>query len=293
MNNKEKKERLLELLADQTIFGLSEEELTELEQLKSQFPDSENFISLELAATVIGLKNLDNNISMPEKLRAKVLADADEFFGFSEKPQTDVNFQPKSKTTVGKLATENIGSGIGVTSSRRFWQWSGWAFAAAACIALAFNLWLTRVQPPREIVESPETVQTPTPELSAAQKREQFIATAQDVVQTNWESPKGTKDISGDVVWSNSQQKGYVRFRGLPANNPDRETYQLWIVDQLRNEKYPISGGVFNVNESGEIIVPINAELKIKKPKMFVVSVEKPGGVVVSDPKRFLAFAKV
>jgi hypothetical protein len=32
------KERLIELLADRTIFGLTEEELIELEQLEKQFP---------------------------------------------------------------------------------------------------------------------------------------------------------------------------------------------------------------------------------------------------------------
>ncbi|MBA3694350.1 MAG: hypothetical protein H0W77_13085, partial [Acidobacteria bacterium] len=74
------KERLLELLADQTIFGLSEEEIMELEQLKRQFPDWEDDVSLELTAAMIGLSDLDTNDMLPANLRAKIFANADVFF---------------------------------------------------------------------------------------------------------------------------------------------------------------------------------------------------------------------
>ena len=63
--NIEKKERLFELLADQTIFGLNEAELMELKQLKIQFPDWENDLSFELAATAISVANL--NISKQQR----------------------------------------------------------------------------------------------------------------------------------------------------------------------------------------------------------------------------------
>ncbi|RMG03154.1 MAG: anti-sigma factor, partial [Acidobacteria bacterium] len=75
------------------------------------------------------------------------------------------------------------------------------------------------------------------------------------------------------------------------ANDPSKETYQLWIVDE--SQKYPIDGGLFNVNTQGEIILPIDTRLKVEKPKMFAVTAEKPGGVVVSDLKRVMAVAKI
>lgn len=82
-----------------------------------------------------------------------------------------------------------------------------------------------------------------------------------------------------------------MRFYNLPANDPSKETYQLWIVDE--SQKYPIDGGLFNVSTQGEIILPIDARLKVEKPKMFAVTAEKPGGVVVSDLKKVMAVAKI
>ncbi|MGI8640134.1 MAG: anti-sigma factor domain-containing protein [Pyrinomonadaceae bacterium] len=342
----EKKERMLELLADQAVFGLNKEELMELGQLKSLFPDWENYISFELAATAIGLSDV-NIVPLPEKLRTKILANAEEFFSPTEKSQEVINFEQKDKEGFGLLAAETVGNSVEVTPKRPFWQWMGWGVAAAACIALAISLWLTRTQPQPEIAETPETIQTPevvktaeiaeipesvktpesvkspetvktpestripktvitpeiiripapvktpAPELSVAQKREQLIASASDLIQTNWTSAKGDKRVLGDVVWSNAQQKGYVRLRDLPVLDASKETYQLWIVDDERNEKTPVSGGIFNVSGAGEIIIPINAQLRINKPKQFAISKEKAGGVVVTKPDRIVAVAKI
>jgi hypothetical protein len=43
---------------------------------------------------------------------------------------------------------------------------------------------------------------------------------------------------------------------------------------------------VFDVSSSGEVIVPITAKLYIHRPTLFAVTVEKPGGVVVSKRER-------
>ena len=289
--NEEKKERLFELLADQSMVGLDEKELMELKQLKIQFPDWENDLSFELAAAAIGFTNLDTNKIVPASLRARILADADKFFNPTEEPREVRSFAPRKD--VSSPATETVGSIVEVEPNRPIWQWLGWAVAAAACVALAFNLWLTRVQPTTEIVKQPENIQTPTPKLSEAQERDQFIASATDVVKKDWKSPIDEQKILGDIVWSNSQQKGYVRFRGLPTNNPTKECYQLWIVDETQDKKTPISGGVFDIAENGEIVIPIDAQLEIKKPVMFAVTKEKPGGVVVSKETEFIAIAKV
>lgn len=283
----EKKERMLELLSDQIIFDLDKEELMELEQLKSQFPEWKNHASFELTAAMIGLADV-KMVEMPEKLRVKILENADNYF----RPEI-VKPAPERENSLGFLTPEAVGTSFVETEKRPFWQWLGWGVAFAACALLAINLWTTRVQPPTEIAKDTKTVQTPTPELNAFQKRDQFIATAPDIIKTKLESPKDTQDISGEVVWSNSQQKGYITFRGMPVNDPAQEAYQLWVFDEMQNDKYPISGGVFNVNESGEVVVPIDTELKIQKPKMFAVTEEKPGGVVVSDREKLVAIGKV
>ena len=286
----EKREKLIELLTDSTLFGLDEREAAELNQLKRQFPEWENDFSIELAAAAINLNNLNANQELPANVRARVLAAADDFFGEAETAQNVVSFPVNSKENV---AAPEIRTFEESTAKQPFWQWFGWGVAALACIALAVNLWTTSSRPPTEIVNSPPVVQTPTPELTAVQKREQLLATATDVVRTDWKSPKDETQILGDIVWSGERQTGYMRFRGLPANNRERESYQLWIVDETQNPKTPVSGGVFDVDENGEAIVPINAQIRVRQPKVFAVTKEKPGGVVVSTQKEFVAVAKI
>lgn len=286
MTEKER-QRMLELLADQSAFGLNEEELSELKMYMNQFPERENDFSFDLTAAAIGLAHLDATEPLPENLRKKITIDAEQFFGATEK-------SVESKEKINEFIPQIAGGTVAAETKTRFWHWLGWAVAAAACVALAVNLWLTRFQKQTEVVKVPEEIQTPTPELTAAQKRERLIASAPDKIEANLTEAKPSGgEISGDVVWSSDRQEGYLRLRGLPVNNPGEETYQLWIVDETRNEKTPMSGGVFNVRQNGEIIVPIDPQLKVKKPKMFAITKEKSGGVVVSSPEKILAVAKI
>jgi hypothetical protein len=51
-----------------------------------------------------------------------------------------------------------------------------------------------------------------------------------------------------------------------------------------------VDGGVFDVPaNSGEVVIPIHAELPILKLAAFAVTVEKPGGVVVSGREHVVA----
>ena len=83
-----------------------------------------------------------------------------------------------------------------------------------------------------------------------------------------------------------------MTIRGLPKNDPFKEQYQLWIIDPSRDDE-PIDGGVFDISADVESVIPINAKLMVGNPKVFAVTVEKPGGVVVSDQKRLPLIAKV
>ena len=76
-------------------------------------------------------------------------------------------------------------------------------------------------------------------------------------------------------------------------NDKTKETYQLWIFDKTQDAKTPIDGGTFDVNSDGEVVIPINAKLKAQEPAMFAITMEKAGGVVVSDRKKIAALAKV
>lgn len=284
----DRKEKMLNLLADQALFGLSKAESSELEQLKKEFPELANDYSFEIAASAINLANLNVSEPMPAHLQAKILGDAEEFFAANQKKQNALNFEPNQQTAV-----ETVRNAAEAAPSVPWWSWFGWGLAAAACVALAINLWTTRVQPPTDIVKTP--TQTPTPQPNPRQEFERLLASGEGIVRTQWAEPdpKNAKQISGDIVWSNAEQKGFLRFQGLPANDPNKETYQLWIFDENQSDKYPIDGGVFDVSQTGEVVVPIDPKIAVKKPKMFAVTVEKPGGVVVSDRQRLVVIAKV
>ena len=280
------KQRLLELLADRAVSGLDENELMEVERLKRQLPDWDEDVSLELAAAAVGLAHLEIKDDLPAALRTKIFASADDYFKEFEEPSNVVKFTPRVGT-----AAESIRNVVETKTSP--WQWLGWAFAAAACVALAVILLTRPADKPPEIVKTPDTLPTSQTPVSIEQEREQFLAAAADKVTIPLANPKNEKEIVGEMVWSNAKQKGYARFSKLPVNDAAKETYQVWIVDETRDAKTPLSGGVFNVAKTGETVVAVNAQLEVKKPKMIAVTVEKPGGVVVSKLEKVVALAKI
>ena len=99
--------------------------------------------------------------------------------------------------------------------------------------------------------------------------------------------------MTGDVVWDNAQQVGFLTFTGLEPNDSRRHQYQLWIVDAARDERYPVDGGVFDVPATaGPVVIPVRATVPVREPLAFVVTVEKPGGAVVSGRERVVAVAR-
>ena len=131
--------------------------------------------------------------------------------------------------------------------------------------------------------------------LTLVQQRTQLIdANTPSTVQVSWAAGTTPFDaeVGGDVVWDNDSQTGFMRFVGLPVNDPAVEQYQLWIIDPKR-DKNPIDGGVFDITEEGEVIVPIDAKLKVLEPAAFAITVEQPGGVVVSSQERLPLLAAV
>ena len=96
-----------------------------------------------------------------------------------------------------------------------------------------------------------------------------------------------------DVVWDPVSQRGYLRFVGLAPNDPKVNQYQIWIFDGEGDPRYPVDGGVFDVPaDAREVLVPIHAAIRVHNAKAFAVTVERPGGVVVSARGRVVALAQ-
>jgi hypothetical protein len=277
MNFELEKERTLELLADRAIAGLDQADRKELETLERKFPEfsSDEF---ELAAAAFSLNSLEMEEQLPPGLRAKLDADAASFWSTASEPETE-------KAPIVNVVYEKPAFSLS--------QWLGWGVAAIACTALVFNIWVTRVAQPEDVAQEQPAQNEVQKEPTVREKFGQFMASAKDAVKTTWSSPTVDGSVSGEVVWSDSEQKGYMTFKGLDVNDTSKETNQLWIFDETQDDKTPIDGGVFDVDANGEVVVPIDAKLNVRNPKMFAVTVEKPGGVVVSKREKIVALAKV
>lgn len=289
MNDLEKQERLLDLLTQRETAGLSKEENRELEELLTQFPDWKDDDSFALTAAAINLSSIEAEEEMPANLQARILANAEQFFADKDKSKGKVlEFEPRKKKEAA-IETEITEGFLGKLLNT---NWLGWAVAAGAMAVLLINLWVVEPTPVKEFVYVPATP-TPTPEMP--KQREQMIASAKDIITTSWASadPKNPQSVEGDIVWSNSEQKGYMHFKNLPVNDKTKETYQLWIFDENQDTKTPVDGGVFDVDANGDVIIPIDAKIKVQKPVMFAITAEKPGGVVVSKREKIMAIAKV
>lgn len=154
--------------------------------------------------------------------------------------------------------------------------WLGWVAAAAAVLVLMLNL--------NEPVEP-----------GAAVARRRLLERDANTLQVAWVTTEdvASRDAAGDVVWSKGLQEGYMRFEGLEPNDPTKSQYQLWIFDTTRAdwEAKPVDGGVFDVGSSGEVVVPIDAKLVVDEAALFAITIEVPGGVVVSERERLVLTA--
>lgn len=160
---------------------------------------------------------------------------------------------------------------------------TGW-WVAAAAIAVAVLAWLPSIGPRGA---------TPAGAESSLTSLLRHSATKVVACACTDDPLCGADEVCGDVVWNPERQEGYLRLRGVAANDPRELQYQLWIVDASRDARYPVDGGVFDVPSGAEeILVPIKAAVPVREAALFAVSVEKPGGTVVSD-RRFVAVAPV
>ena len=263
-NSKDKLARFEELKINRAIFGISELELAELHRLSKQLriDDIEDF---QRVTAAIDIKFTEPLVEpMPNELRGKLQEQAANF----EFPTSNASKQSSPKDE---------------KSLRYKTVYIPW-LAAAASFILALLAWY-------EPMDSPAK--------SITEIRNGFLLSANDIISIDWaptEAPSegGTsRDEFGDVVWSPSLQEGYMRFRNLPVNDPTKEQYQLWIFDKNQSEATPIDGGVFDIDSTDEAIIPIDCKLVAKDVYLFAITVEKPGGVVVSSRKRLPLIAQL
>ena len=132
-----------------------------------------------------------------------------------------------------------------------------------------------------------------TEKLPLIQKFDSLIQDESDTQRLEFASASDPyAGLSGEVIWNDEKQEGYMSLENLAVNDPTINQYQLWIVDPERDE-LPVDGGVFDITQKdGKSIIPIRNALVINKPVAFVITLEQPGGVVKSKQEIVVALAK-
>lgn len=163
---------------------------------------------------------------------------------------------------------------------RRRTPWLAWVLGVVSLLLALVGWW------PRLVEPSTASSASDFGQWRAHLGRERMLSRAANLGHWRW------TDGDGDVVWDRQRQRGYLLLHGFVANDPSRARYQLWIFDGARDERYPVDGGLFDVPPGhGEVVIPVKASLPVTKPTGFAVTVEKPGGAVVSLREKLVAFA--
>lgn len=258
-------DRLDELLAESMVRALAAEELRELEELAGAETDALVAAAEQAAVATVIVFAEEDPAPMPSDLQAKLLQQAQAHFA--------------EEAPAARTGSTAILPGPGAHRQSTKLPW----LLTAAAAVIAFVGWLPRLD-------------TSGP-LSGEEQFQGLLAQAPtDLLRLDWtvlEDPASV-GASGELLWSDSEQRGYMRFRGLESNDPTVSQYQLWIFDDKTDTAYPVDGGVFDIpTGSTEIVVAIDPKIKVKEAFQFAITVEKPHGVVVSKRERIPLLAAV
>lgn len=275
-------DRLLELLCDRALVGLSAAEQMELQVLLAKHGLAEEAVELESTAASAELAMMTDGdaLALPPDVSER-LQNAGKLWCEAMALRSS---QPRSQAPV--IASINSNAPRASIGGRMGW------LAAAAAVVLAAIAWWPSGTGSRSGVVSGASVQSEFTTLLASAPTDLVKASWGD-----WDKPE-ISGVKGEVFWSDSEQRGFMKFVGLPKNDPNLERYQLWIIDS-RGMEQRISGGVFDgpgcvgsyQTADGAVIVPITPGIKVVGAAAFAVTIEKPAGTWVSDMKRRVVIA--
>lgn len=255
------KELLLDLLVVQSTQPMSDDENIELQRLLKEYPEYNNYEFDEIASLAHMSYHLNDkriHDKLPSDIKSKILN--------SQKKIDSLSFY--------KIKINDF------MRSLFYKPAYAWAITVLLTIGLSFSM-----------IEF-KNYENNFKYLPL--KRGVLQLTSNDLIEYPWYSKESDFALAkGDIVWSNKSQKGFIKISGMPINDPLQKQYQIWIIDPIKY-KQPVDGGVFNIKIVGkDIIIPINPKLPISNAKGFAITIEQPGGVVVSSQNLILTAPKV
>jgi hypothetical protein len=270
-------EAMLDLLVKQVTEGLSPAEQRALDVMDNEMA-SAYLRDLERAAAAVTLAAGTDGQPLPAALSARIAQQATEHFARPGK------IADLAAARVTASASTSVDRPVVPGRARRAAAY-GW-LAAAACLVLAIIGWERPPPAPVAVVTPAPVVAPPAPPAppTAAEERTALLAKSDSLkISLGATKDPAAAGVTGDVVWDPATQRGFLHFAGLAPNDPSVHQYQIWIFDAGRDKRYPVDGGVFDVPaNASEVVIPIRASLMVRKPAAFAVTLEKPGGVVVS-----------
>lgn len=285
----------LDLVSEELSTGLGDEERASLAAVLASLPGKgfgKQIEDWERVASEVALATaVEQYEPLPEHLRRKLQIEAVSMLPMASAAGADAAGLPavgNDETAVVKPRPVVMPREAVATHSRETLAW----MAAAVALLVAVLGWMPVWQ------TGPVSRPSALPEPSIASQRAALLGDPNAaVVQLSWsatddEAVREVDDL-GDVVFNPVTQEGYMRLRGLAANDASVEQYQLWVFDAERDERYPVDGGVFDVPAGvDEVVVPIRTAIAVNNPTLFAITVEKPGGVVVSSRERLPLLAQ-
>ncbi|MGW8370518.1 MAG: anti-sigma factor domain-containing protein [Gammaproteobacteria bacterium] len=270
-------DRVEDLLVKRSLEGLNDVETAELRSLVKKFPQVD-VAAFDRAVAAISVSQVPLTHAMPAGLYAEIEATGKRIVAqrAAATPSRHAGSSLNRRRQTPRSSPRS--SARSSPQRRRSPSAIPWLVAAAS-LAFAIVSWWP--MPPS------------SSNADSVYQRSRLIDSGAQL--QNWTATDDPTAVaaSGDVVWDEVTQQGYLRIVMLSPNDPDEYQYQLWIFDSARDERFPVDGGVFDISPGGgEVLVPISAKLPVGHAVMFAVTVEKPGGVVVSDRERIALLAE-
>ncbi len=286
-------ERLEELLMQRATGMLSAPEVAALDTALAAMPRGEaarwEVMASELAAVLAMDGDQAGDVApLPAWVEERVIANGEAMV------RVERGERRRARPSVTGSMTSTAPRRTGLRTAA---AWGGWLAAAAALVLLLQDRASTSrtTGASAAVTAAPVAAQAQGAQSPEARFRDSLLVADSTVVRVAWKATADSAAIGagGDIVWSSTRQAGVMRITGLASNDRRRVQYQLWIFDKSRDQRYPVDGGVFDIAPGAtESFVRIDPRVPVGEAVMFAITVEPPGGVVVSTRERIALLAE-